>query len=411
MLEKAHLMTAVPKYLRHSSGQARVILNGRVFYLGKHGSKASKQRYDTIIAEWLATNRSPTFGLDAAELTIQALMLAYLQFAKRHYGTGETSEYRRIKYALRPLASLYPECEVVSFGPVQFKAVRQQMITLGWARTNINDSMKRVLRMIKWGAAEGSYPAASYETLRLIPSLKRGRTEAKESKPVQAVCKLRVAKTIEKCSPIVADMVKFQLLTGCRPGEVCRLTPKMFDRAKDVWIVELAEHKTAHHGRERFLLVGPEAQKIITPYLLRDANARLFRPCDSEEKRRAAIKRKTPDNCGNRRGYSKRAREGRKAKTSPGITYTSRAYAKAIRYACSKAFPVPQDSDEAATKKWREAEWWSPNQLRHTSATKLRAEFGIDVAATILGHSKVETTQIYAEQAREKAIEVARKIG
>jgi hypothetical protein len=48
----------IPAYRRHSSGQARVTIAGRTHYLGKYGSKASRQRYDQLIAEWLASNRS-----------------------------------------------------------------------------------------------------------------------------------------------------------------------------------------------------------------------------------------------------------------------------------------------------------------------------------------------------------------
>ncbi len=36
--------------------------------------------------------------------------------------------------------------------------------------------------------------------------------------------------------------------------------------------------------------------------------------------------------------------------------------------------------------------------IRHTAATELRARHGVEAARTILGHSKVETTQIYAER-------------
>ena len=37
----------LPKYRKHrSSGQAVVTLNGRDFYLGPHGTKASKIQYD-----------------------------------------------------------------------------------------------------------------------------------------------------------------------------------------------------------------------------------------------------------------------------------------------------------------------------------------------------------------------------
>ena len=40
---------------------------------------------------------------------------------------------------------------------------------------------------------------------------------------------------------------------------------------------------------------------------------------------------------------------------------------------------------------------WRPNQFRHNAATYLRAEYGLDVAKAVLGHRRIETTQIYAE--------------
>ena len=44
-----------------------------------------------------------------------------------------------------------------------------------------------------------------------------------------------VEATIPYLPPIVADMVKIQRLTGCRPGEVCQLRPMDLDRSGEVW--------------------------------------------------------------------------------------------------------------------------------------------------------------------------------
>jgi site-specific recombinase XerD len=53
---------------------------------------------------------------------------------------------------------------------------------------------------------------------------------------------------------------------------------------------------------------------------------------------------------------------------------------------------------------------WSPNRLRHNRATELRP-FGLDVAKTVLGHAKVETTQIDAEKDMHAAMKLVAKIG
>ena len=45
----------------------------------------------------------------------------------------------------------------------------------------------------------------------------------------------------------------------------------------------------------------------------------------------------------------------------------------------------------------------APHQLRHTRATELRKQFGLDVARAILGHTTPNTTEIYAEPRRPQA--------
>ena len=73
---------------------------------------------------------------------------------------------------------------------------------------------------------------------------------AHESQPVQPVPAVLVDITMPFLPPVVADMVRFQRLTGCRPGEVCLLRPCDLDRSGDVWAYRPESHKTEHHGRE-----------------------------------------------------------------------------------------------------------------------------------------------------------------
>jgi hypothetical protein len=44
----------IPKYRRHSSGQARVTLDGKDHLLGAYNSAQSKEAYRRLIAEWAA---------------------------------------------------------------------------------------------------------------------------------------------------------------------------------------------------------------------------------------------------------------------------------------------------------------------------------------------------------------------
>lgn len=63
-----------PKIGEHSTGQARVTLNGRVHYLGKHGTPESMQRYTALIGEWERRGRAP---IQAAACEVSEMLKAY----------------------------------------------------------------------------------------------------------------------------------------------------------------------------------------------------------------------------------------------------------------------------------------------------------------------------------------------
>lgn len=92
---------------------------------------------------------------------------------------------------------------------------------------------------------------------------------------------------------------------------------------------------------------------------------------------------------------SQRNRAKTRPARPPGLVYTAESYRRAIAYACNRA-GVPK---------------WHPNRLRHNAATRLRKEFGLDVARVILGHSSPAVTEVYAELDREKAVAVMERIG
>ncbi|MBX3427935.1 MAG: site-specific integrase [Pirellulales bacterium] len=385
---------SIPKYRKHrASGQAVVTIGGRDYYLGPHGTKASRIEYDRLITEWLAGGRSLAFGTPADAITVVELAADYLRFARKYYGGGNRSDCNRIIYAVKPLKELYGKTPAAEFGVLQYKAVRERLIAHGYARSNINAMMARLVRMFKWGAAEGRLPAAVPQNLAIVPGLRRGKCDAKESAPVLPVDDAVVEATLVHLPEVVGDMVRFQRLTGCRPGEVCALRPVDVDCTGDVWLYRPRHHKTAHHGKERTIFVGPKAQAVLLKYLARDSEAHCFRPCDSERKRRAAqhAARTTPLSCGNRPGTNK----AKKPRKTAGGAYVPLSYAAAIRRACDAAG----------------VERWSPNRLRHAAATEIRREFGLEAAQVILGHSQANVTQVYAERDAAKGYDVARQIG
>jgi integrase len=237
---------------------------------------------------------------------------------------------------------------------------------------------------------------------------------------------------------VVRAMVSFQQLTGCRPDEVCRLRPLDLDMSTPAcWVYrpgsdqgEHGAHKTAHEDKDRLVLIGPRAQEVLRPYLGTKLDAYCFSPADSERRRSAERPegRKTPLTPSQR---ARKPKAGRKR--APSDRYQVTSYRNAIYRACDRAFPLPEHlrprQDEGGKKEGRTAWWarltgeerkavrawrrknrWHPNRLRHSRATELR-RYGLDVVKTILGHSKVETTQIYSEKDVAAAMELMAKIG
>jgi integrase len=135
--------------------------------------------------------------------------------------------------------------------------------------------------------------------------------------------------------------------------------------------------------------------------------------------------RKTPLSCGNRPGTNKSRNPARPA----GQQYDTAAYRCAVWRACDRAFPAlePLGRRDGETVKawtarltqeqrkelaqWQSAHRWSPNQLRHSAATEIRKRYGLEAAQVILGHSKADVTQIYAERDLALGARVAAEVG
>jgi integrase len=431
-----------PKYRLHkASGQAFIQIRGKRIYLGKFGTEASRQEYERKLAELRV---SLAGALQHREhLTVAELLLAFRIHASGHYqkhGTP-TKTIDNIDQAVRPLLALYAELPVREFSPLKLKAIRERMIdqkrgdgqTL--SRGVINERIRIIRHVFKWGVEEELVPVEIYQALETVAGLARGRSRARETTPVPPVDDETIAATSARLPPVVADMVRFQRLTGCRPGEVCSLRPcdvqrtsrpdrplPLFDppqkgkpkpppdpaRELDVWEYRPARHKTEHHGRQRIVLIGPRAQEILLRYLARAADAFCFSPAESEVKRHTAMRlarqsRVPPSQEHRRKQYPQR---------SPRLKYTKDSYARAVRRACDLAFPPPKEMiDPAAIRHWRKAHRWSPNQLRHTAATEFRRRFGLEAAQVMLGHARADVTQIYAETDLALARSVAREVG
>lgn len=390
----------VPSYSLHKpSGRAVVKIKGRSIYLGTYGSEESRENYARIIADLLAgrpVEKPQPVQTDRAAAMRASFLVADLAARFQKHADGyyrkngrPTSEPAAIRCALKFLTANHAELPAVDFSIGDLKVIRQAMVEAGHCRGSVNKNVRRIRLAFTWAATEELVPPAVPQALSLLPGLKAGRTEAKESKPVEPVDVEIVEKTIENVNSVVADMVRLQLLTGMRPDEVCTVRPVDIDRSGGVWEYHVQGHKTEHHGKKRTVFIGPAGQEILTPYLLRPDEEFCFRPI-----------RHTPVPRAKRR-------------------YRVDSYRQAIERGCDRAFPHPKlcckksltARESAELKAWRKQHRWTPNRLRHTAATSIRQRFGLEAAQVILGHSKADVTQIYAERDTSKGREVAAMIG
>jgi integrase len=390
----------IPSYRRHKqSGQAIVTLpdglGGRHdVLLGLYGTKESRVEYARVIAEWEAAGRMLSQTPATSDPTVNELMLAYWKFAERYYVKNgkPTSQLPRIRLALKPLKQLYGHTAVRNFGPLALKAVREWMIKQGWSRGFINACSGCIKRMFKWGVENELAPPSIYHGLQAVAGLRKGRSEATETQPVRPVIDEHVEAALPFVSRAVQAMIQVQRLSGARPGEVALMRPCDIDQSSEsTWVYRPESHKTEHHGIARVIFLGPQAQEILKPFLLRDPGAYLFSPREMMQERwakqRKARKTKVQP--------SQQNRKRRKPRKILGEHYTVASYDRAVAKACQRA-GVPH---------------WHPNQLRHAKATELRREAGLDAARVVLGHRSPQVTEVYAELDVNKAAEVMGRLG
>lgn len=407
----------VPAYRLHKpSGQARVIVAGKHIYLGRFGSRESRRAYARLIAERFAEPTAEPARESAdgyPRLTMNELILRYWTFAETYYVKDglPTKELTSMKEALGHLRAVYEDLPAAEFTPKKLKAVRQHMIDARLCRGVINQRINRIKRVMKWAVSEELVPPAIYEGVRTVPGLKFGRSDARETEPVQPVPDEWVQRVLPYVSRQVAAMIQLQRLTGMRPGEVVLMRKCDIDFGDGIWVYVPSDHKNLWRGHRRQVPLGPKAQALLKPFLARGPHCYLFAPVEAEEERNTARRlqsspdRKTPVYpCElRRRKQALQGRGRRKPKRPKRERYDVDSYRRAIEYGLRKA-----NTNRGSS---REIPHWHPNQLRHRFATEVRRQFGVEAAQIGLGHARTNVVEVYAEKNLGLAIQIAQTVG
>lgn len=365
-------MPSVPRMRRQRergrSDRAFVVIDGKRIKLGIWGSEEAESRYRELITGSSTPkpkSDQPSEAEPSTCPTVIEVMAPFMSHVVKAYPEND-AEVWHFRAALKILKAQFGELQAEQFGPRRLRKVREAMIEKGWSRRYVNGQVSRIKRMFRWAVAEERLGPAVYQALCSVEGLREGRTEAHEPPPVSSVADEVVDATLPFLNATVADMVAVQRLCGCRPGELCMMATENIDRTGEVWLYTPPRHKTQHHGKRRIIALGPKSQSILKRYLFH---------------------------------------------VDDFFPYTTASYRQAIRRACDRAFPPGENLSEVEAAAWRKQHRWKPNQLRHTAATKVRAEHGIEGAQHVLGHARANVTEVYAEKNLEQAKAIALRMG
>lgn len=356
------------------SGRSRVRIEGKTIWLGKAGSKIAAENYKQVLGVWGAnggklpddfalnpTRVIPTVETDAPVfLTVGDLVMQALNDT----GAGKTPKelrkvcrwwrLRAVATALEPYASL----PAVDFGPKLLKQVADGLAD-GQQRTKkyVREIVSEIRRLFADAVALEELPA---ERLVALQALKLRDVAGKKSKRRQPVPQADIDSTCDHLPPVVADLIRFIALTGCRPSEAMKATRQQFDSTRGrTWVWEIPEHKTQDHGIERVVAIGPRCQKILQRWWAgKNDNDPVFSRHDLERAKTSSTVKM------------------RKLRTS---------------HQCFQQEDLRQRVTRAAVKAGISR--WTPYRLRHTGLTNARKHGGLDAAQSRGGQVDSQTVE------------------
>ena len=286
-------------------------------------------------------------------MTNAEMVSMYLAHCHDYYGTVPRSTTAAVELAVRPLVAMYGHLEGLTLSAL--KQVREAMLEANLARSTINARIDKIVRMYHWLESEDQVEPGTYQRLRTLAHLKRGRSKAVEPPRRLPVDVLIVQMTLQRCQAPLCDMLAVQWFTGCRSGSLVAAHSSQFVR-DDRHMSWFPEHKTAYLGHEMELPIGPKCQRVLRPYLRTAGDLFLHRR---------------------------------------GKTYSPWSYRRAL-VRVQERYNLPR---------------WTPHQLRHARANLVRSRLGVEAAQAVLGHRTVNATQLYAGRQLALAREAAEKLG
>jgi hypothetical protein len=210
-------------------------------YLGPWRSSQAEVEYARI-CRVLAENagRYPT-----ADLSVAEVLLRYYRHAKEYYGEN-SSGLAHVKRTIRTVKEMFGTIPVGEFGPKSLKLVVDRWVIEGITRRSVNKMLGTVKRMWRWMVGEELLAAEYYHRLQAVEGLRLGRTKAPDNPPVRPAVRADVEAALPFMPPAVAAVVRLQMLSGARCGELLVMKPADIDRSGAVFNLEKPRTATAH---------------------------------------------------------------------------------------------------------------------------------------------------------------------
>ncbi len=297
-------------------------------------------------------------------MTLDQVCSQFLAWANTYYRHSDgtpTGEHYNCELALRELRLRYRDKGINEITYHDILRARDEMVNEGITRSVVNQRVGIWKRMFAWALDSRLCNAYVKSEVWAINSLKRNRSSAPEGKGQSPVAHRDVKVVLPFLPPELRAMVQVHELCGARPGEMCRMRPCDIDRRRKVWIYEPQMHKTEHTGRHRIICLGPRAQKILALYIdVVAGDEYIFKPLSVREWRKQQGQKVT---------------KNPSAKNQPANCYNKDTYRQAIQAGIKQARKAGHNVD------------WTPNQLRHACATRVRKRYGQEAARILLGHA------------------------
>ncbi len=360
-----------------------------------------------------ASRSAPTdHDTDTDGLTVGELCSRYLQWIERnrcHKGKSATSLYYGTRQATIALKDFW-EYPAASFRSPNLLQVQEQLVDTPVVsrpkdpskppkarprlRSTVNDTIKRIRQIFRWGVLHALVPEHVFLSLQLVPPLLCGQSRAPDREGVKPVPDDLVEVTLAELPRVAADLIRFSRLTGCRPGEArclraCDIDTRPLPAHRGTWLWRPYRHKNQWRKKHlpRVIAIGPKAQAILAPWLKRVARrpeAHIFSPKFAERRASGGGKTTTVD-----------TRRIRIPARNVNDHYSKDSLNQVIERACQRA-GVPK---------------WTANQLRHARLTEVRDTISLDAAQAVGGHTNTNQTENYAQVLLTKAIDAAARCG